>query len=156
MKLLLDRGADVNLIAGKYGSCIQAAAKRDTVSRGSFIAERESVEAMELLLEHGASVTAVGGKCGSALQHAAKSGNLEGVKWLIAHGADPRAEGGQFGTALKAALAKKQYAVISFLEKYLSDTEPGACGVSKGWNKDVLASTDAGAEGECSLQPIPA
>jgi hypothetical protein len=46
-----------------------------------------------------------------------------GEEWLIAHGADLRVKGGQFGTALKAAVAKKQYAVILFLEKYLSENE---------------------------------
>jgi ankyrin repeat protein len=68
----------------------------------------------------------VGGKCGSALHHAAKTGNLEAVEWLIAHGADRRAGGGPFGSVLNAAVAKKQYAVISFLGKYLSDHAPGS------------------------------
>jgi ankyrin repeat protein len=125
LKLLLERGADATIIAGKYGSCIQAAAKKHSQC-STFLTERQSVEAMELLLEHGASVTAMGGSCGSALHHAAKQGNLEAVKWLIAHGADPITEGGQFRSALQVALAEKQYAVISFLGKYLSDLAPGS------------------------------
>jgi hypothetical protein len=67
-----------------------------------------------------------GGKCGSALYHAAKTGNLEAVKWLIAYSADPRAGRGSFESVLNAAVAKKQYAVISFLGKYLSDHAPGS------------------------------
>lgn len=112
--LLLEHGADVNALAGKYGTALQAAAKWDSVSTGSWTAGRESVRTMEVLVAAGADVNAVGGKYGSALQMAAKSGNLEGLKWLLVEG-DVNAKGGKWGSVKAAALGKKQWNVLSYL-----------------------------------------
>lgn len=102
---------------------MQAAAKENAVCSGGFTFERESLWALELLGNYGASVTAVGGRYCTALQMAAKSGNLEAVKWLLRNGADPSVKGGKYGSALKAAVIKKRFAVISYLEQHFPVVE---------------------------------
>lgn len=82
IKLLLAAGADVCAMGGKYGTVLQAAAKRDTVNSG-WTAERESVATMKTLVAAGADVHAREGKYDSVLQMSAKSGNLEAVRWLV-------------------------------------------------------------------------
>ena len=62
MKLLLEKGADVNAQGGKYGNALQAAAF-----------SYEGFRKMKLLLEKGADVNAQGGKHGNALQAAVSS-----------------------------------------------------------------------------------
>jgi len=62
MRLLLDKGADVNAKGEKYGSALQAA---------SYCGHEVM---MRLLLEKGANVNAKGGKYGSALQAASDGG----------------------------------------------------------------------------------
>ncbi|KAJ6264017.1 Ankyrin-1 [Drechslerella dactyloides] len=114
--ILLQHGAKIDAMSPKYGGVIQAAAKRDSVSTGTWLAGEESVRAMQLLHSRGASVTATGGRYGNALQLAAKSDNIEGVKWLLARGAGPAVEG-RWGTALDAAIKKKKWRVVSYLEQ---------------------------------------
>ena len=93
IRLLLDKGADINIQGGKYGSALQA------VSWGG------NVEAIRLLLDKGADINIQVGKYGSALQAASYRGNVEIVRLLLDKGADVYAQGGRFGTALQAALA---------------------------------------------------
>ena len=122
MRLLLEgAGADAAVVAGKYGSAMQAAAKENAVVNGGFASGCASVRAMQLLKEHGAQVTAVGGKYHTALHMAVKSGNFEGFRWLLENGADPHIEGGKFGTILKAATreSKVRYDIISYLEQHI-------------------------------------
>ncbi|KAF3916902.1 Ankyrin-1 [Orbilia brochopaga] len=119
--ILLSHGADINATSQKYGGVIQAAAKRDSESTGEYLAEEASVRAMTLLYDRGASVTAGGGKYGNALHMAAKSGNFEGVKWLISRGASVTAKG-RWGTALDAAVKKKRWRIVSYLEQMYGKT----------------------------------
>ena len=94
MRLLLDRGANVNMQGGEYNNALQAAA-----SRGEH-------EAIQLLLDEGAVVNAQGGPYGNALQAAAYSGIPEAIQLLLDKGADIHAQGGQYGNALQAAAGK--------------------------------------------------
>ncbi|KAF3921088.1 Ankyrin-3 [Arthrobotrys entomopaga] len=114
---LLNHGARTDLMSPKYGGVIQAAAKRDSVSSGDWVAGEASVRAMQLLQSRGAAVNASGGRYGNALQLAAKSGNFEGVKWLLSHGADPHAKG-RWGRAVDAAILKKKWQIVSYLEQH--------------------------------------
>ena len=74
--MLLERGADINVQGGLYGSALQAAVKGG------------NQEIISLLLERGADVNVQGGFYGNALQAAAAGGNPRIVKLLLDYGAD--------------------------------------------------------------------
>ena len=76
VRLLLDRGADINAQGGYYGNALQAAASL----------ENEVI--VRLLLDRGADVNARGGKYDNPLQEAASRGNRFLVRLLFDHGAD--------------------------------------------------------------------
>lgn len=119
VRQLLEAGADPKVVAGKYGSVVQAAAKRDSASSGSWTAGRESMQTMMVLVEAGADVSAKGGRYGCALQMAAKSGNLEGVRWLVEEmgvGIDGEKEG-KWWSVRRAAVLKERWGIVSYLER---------------------------------------
>jgi ankyrin repeat protein len=80
VKLLLDKGADVNAPVnaqgGGYGNALQAASHTG----------HEAV--VKLLLDKGANVNAQGGRYGNALQAASHTGHEAVVKLLLENGAD--------------------------------------------------------------------
>ena len=63
LKLLLEKGADVNAQGGEYGNALQAASYKG------------HSEIVKLLLEKGADVNAQGGEYGNALQAASYKGS---------------------------------------------------------------------------------
>ena len=73
VRLLLEKGANVNAEGGYYGNALQAA------SYGG----HEAV--VRLLLENGANVNAEGGRLGNALQAALTNGNESVVRLLQQH-----------------------------------------------------------------------
>ena len=91
LRLLFEKGAEVDARGGKYGTALQAA------SWGG----REPV--VRLLIENGAEVNAKGGQYGNALQAACVSGHEPVARLLIEKGADVNIEGGQYSNALQAA-----------------------------------------------------
>ncbi|KAH8704430.1 ankyrin repeat-containing domain protein [Phaeosphaeriaceae sp. PMI808] len=91
MKLLLDRGANVNAQGGHYGNALQAAS------------EEGDEELVKLLLDRGANVNAQGGHYGNALQAASYGGHERIMKLLLDSGANVNARGGRYGNALQAA-----------------------------------------------------
>jgi ankyrin repeat protein len=103
VKLLLDKGADVNVKGGAYGNALQAA------SEGG----HEAV--VKLLLENGADVNAQGGEYGNALKAASEGGHEAVVKLLLENGADVNAQGGEYGNALQAASEGGHEAVVKLL-----------------------------------------
>jgi ankyrin repeat protein len=77
-RVLLDRGADVNLDnLYQYGGTALVTAY-----------DRGNLEAMALLLEHGADPDAQHDDCGSISHDAACEGNVEVMELLLRHGAD--------------------------------------------------------------------
>jgi ankyrin repeat protein len=92
VKMLLEKGAEVNLQGGEYGNALQTA---------SFYGRKE-IAAM--LLDQGAEVNAQGGLYGNALQAASRKGYKEIVELLIENGAVVNAQGGFHESALQAAL----------------------------------------------------
>ena len=80
MKLLLEKGAEVNAQGGKYGNALQAASYLD----------HEAI--VKLLLEKGAKVNAQGGEYGNALQAASYLGHEAIVKLLLEKGAEDQGE----------------------------------------------------------------
>ncbi|KAJ7261419.1 ankyrin repeat-containing domain protein [Mycena rebaudengoi] len=76
VRLLLEKGADVNVQGGRYGSALQAASKAGHVEIGC------------ILLENGADVLAVGGKFGTALFAAVAGKHIDMVQLLLDNGAE--------------------------------------------------------------------
>lgn len=76
VKLLLDHGAEVNVLCGEYGYPLQAAAYAGHAN------------VVRILLDHGADVNAQGGRFGSALIAACHEGHLQAAKILLDRGAD--------------------------------------------------------------------
>jgi hypothetical protein len=103
LKLLLDKGADVNAHGGRYGNALQAAS-----SRG-----HEQI--VKLLLDKGADVNALGGSYGNALYAALKRGHEQIVKLLLDKGADVNAHGGSYGNALYAASERGHEQIVKLL-----------------------------------------
>ena len=97
IRLLRNKGADINIQSGYFGSALQAAAWGC------------NVEVIQLLLDKGADVNIQGGMYGNALQAAAWScwKGIEAIRLLLDNGADVHTQGGIYGTALQAALAPK-------------------------------------------------
>ncbi|KAI0903459.1 ankyrin repeat-containing domain protein [Ustulina deusta] len=117
LRLLLERGADVNGQGGEHGNALQAIC---TVSR--VMKDAEIRGKVELLLERGANINAEGGKYGNALQaacyHHDRDDGLAGsvVELLLDRGANINAQGGQWRTALQAACTRPgQFELVKFL-----------------------------------------
>ena len=91
VELLLDRGADVNTVGGRYGTALTAAASVC------------DIKTVKLLLDRGADVNTVGGRYGTALTAAASVCDIKTVELLLDQGADANTVAGEYGTALNAA-----------------------------------------------------
>ncbi|KAH0551800.1 hypothetical protein GP486_006983, partial [Trichoglossum hirsutum] len=103
VKLLLDKGTEVNAQGGEFGNTLQAA------SAGG----HEQI--VKLLLDKGAEVNAQGGVYGSALQAASVGGHEQIVKLLLDKGAEVNAQGGVYGNALQAASAGGHEQIVKLL-----------------------------------------
>ncbi|KAJ5536372.1 hypothetical protein N7513_009558 [Penicillium frequentans] len=142
VRLLLDKGADVNAQGGGYGNALQAASVGDheemvqlLLEKGVDVNEQGGgygnalqaaslgghEEVVQLLLEKGADINAHGGEYSSALQAASVRGHEEVVHLLLEKGADVNAQGGLYGNALQAALLGNQEKVLQML------LDQGAC-----------------------------
>jgi ankyrin repeat protein len=82
VRLMLEKGADVNAQRGDFGNALQTAANKGN----------EGI--LRLLLEKGAHVNAQGGNYGSALQAAAYNGNEGIMRLLMEKGADINSQRG--------------------------------------------------------------
>jgi ankyrin repeat protein len=103
VKLLLEKGADVNAQGGYYGNALQAASVDG------------SKAVVRLLLDEGADVTAQGGVYGNALQAASEQGNLAIVRLILDKGANVNVKGGVYGNALQSAALMGHEAVVRLL-----------------------------------------
>jgi len=103
VRLLLDKGADVDAQRGEYGNALQVAAYRG--DRGI----------VQLLLDKGADVNAQGGHYGSALQAAAYMGQKYIMQLLLDKGADSNANEGHYGNALQVAACKGDRGIVQLL-----------------------------------------
>lgn len=92
VKVLLQHGADVNLIGGPIGTALQAAALGGTL------------DIVQLLLRHGARINHAVGSHGTALSAAASNGQDDVVRHLLGAGADVNTPGGYFGYPLVASV----------------------------------------------------
>ncbi|KAL9609925.1 MAG: hypothetical protein Q9167_005343 [Letrouitia subvulpina] len=103
VRLLLEKGADINAQCGRYGTALQAASASG----------HESI--VRLLLEKGADINAQCGFIGTALQAASASGHESIVRLLLENGADINAQYGLYRTALQAALASGHESIARLL-----------------------------------------
>ncbi|KAK2743974.1 hypothetical protein FQN55_007023 [Onygenales sp. PD_40] len=103
VELLLDTGADVNLLAGAHGTALAAAASTGQTA------------VVRLLLERGADVNLLAGDRGTALEAAACQGSIETVRLLLDKGADVNLIGGDRGTALAAAASHGHTEIVQLL-----------------------------------------
>lgn len=99
VKLLLDRGVDVNMTATTYTK------HRDTALMSAAVTNQ--VEIARLLLDSGARVDAVTSNGWSALHYAATYGNVSMIKLLADHGADINREGARGWRPLTLAITTK-------------------------------------------------
>ncbi len=103
VKMLLDKGADVNAQGGHFGNALQAASYEG------------HDQVVQMLLDKGADVNAQGGHFGNALQAALYGGHDQVVQILLDNGADVNTQGGEYGNALQAALARGHDQVVQML-----------------------------------------
>lgn len=92
VQVLLEYGADANLVGGSMGAALQAAAFGGRL------------EIVQLLLRHGALIDQVVGSHGTALSAAASNGQDRVVRELLNAGADVNTPEGQFGCPLVASV----------------------------------------------------
>ena len=140
VKLLL-ADANINIVGGRYGTAIQAAAaeryqdiveiliqaKADVNIVGGWFgtaiqaaAARGSRDIVEMLIQAKADVNIVGGTYGMAIQAAAAGGNQDIVEMLIQAKADVNIVGGKYGMAIQAAFGYRQSQFIPFFPSNIS------------------------------------
>lgn len=137
VRLLLDRGADVNLKGGKYGFPLQAACsivydiyenghprkrwyRRESDTPGIQLHLIDiATNSVKILLDECPSidVNARGGIFGTALQAAAYSGQTSSIQLLLDHGADVASNAvcGRYRTALNAAVIRAHWDIVKIL-----------------------------------------
>ncbi|KAJ6579737.1 ankyrin repeat-containing domain protein [Mycena vulgaris] len=100
---LLDNGAEINLLGGRYGSPLGSACWAGRIG------------IVRLLLQRGADAKILGGMYGGALSTACVRGHTEIVHLLLQNGADIDAAGGYAGSPLGWASSYGQTAVVRLL-----------------------------------------
>lgn len=105
VRLLLDRGADVNSGDGWDFTPLAAAATNN------------QIEVMKLLITRGAIVNDFGDGGSYSLWRAAVEGKLEAVKFLLAHGANPNTKANGGDKLLGAVEMFNQKAVAAELKR---------------------------------------
>ena len=103
VRMLLDKGADVNAQGGLYSNALQAASYRghDRI--------------VQILLDKGADINAQGGDYGNALKVASSEGHDRIVQILLDKGADVNAQCGLYGSALQVASSKRHDRIVQIL-----------------------------------------
>jgi len=136
VKLLLDRGANINITSRNHRAALLAAAYKGNLDivtllldRGAdanlteegsntaliAAAYRGGLDIVTLLLDRGADVNITGGDYGTALGAAALGGELEIVTLLLDRGADVNLTGGDYGTAVGAATSGGELEIVKLL-----------------------------------------
>jgi ankyrin repeat protein len=140
VKLLLDKGADINVQCGRHNSALQTATfwghdqvVRLLLARGADVNIKGDIDGggclnslqaasyrgheqlVRLLLDYGAEVNAQGGALDNALQEASTAGHIQVVKILLDHNADVNIQGGQHVNALQAACRFNNIEIVRLL-----------------------------------------
>ena len=121
VRMLLEKGADVNAQGGDKGNALQAASANG------------HDQIVQQLLEKGADVNAQDGLYSNALQAASLRGHDQIVQQLLEKGADANAQGRLYGNALQAASANGHDQIVQqLLEKGADVNAQG------GWHGNAL------------------
>jgi ankyrin repeat protein/truncated hemoglobin YjbI len=107
IKLLLQRGADVNALDGDSLTPLVHLSKTRS--------KADPIPVLEALTASGADVNARDQNQGTLLMHFARQGKIEAVRWLLAHGADRKARNQSGKTA--ADMGRKHLAIVRLLSK---------------------------------------
>ncbi|KAF7968339.1 hypothetical protein HWV62_30927 [Athelia sp. TMB] len=108
---LINCGADINALGGRWGTALQAASLENHLA------------ICQLLLARGAEANAMGGRYGTALQAASHENHLAICQLLLARGADANAMGGRYGTALQAASHENHLPICQLLLERGADVD---------------------------------
>jgi ankyrin repeat protein len=133
VRLLLDKGAEINQKGSYHGNALQAA-----ICAPGW----DGLGMIRFLLERGANMH-LRGRHGTALQAAVCIGKSRVVKLLLEHKANPFERGGKFGSPLEAAIELKSVDVLEILLNHrpIHDSEAGilmrALDKAKSWSSDV-------------------
>lgn len=109
VKMLIEKGANVNAQGGICGNALQAASYRGFE------------DVVQILLDNDVDVCALGGKYLHALQAASVAGRESIVQMLLHKGADINVQGGEHGTALQAAAYWGREDVVQVLLEHGAD-----------------------------------
>ena len=145
LKLLHQRGADINLPGGVWGTGLHTAAFKGNVKavewlldngadlhtkrQGRYgdplqhaaIAHNKSFETLRLLTQKGAEIHTKSGTFGQALQAAALRGSKKAVSLLLRKGAKVNETGGRYHNALQAAAAAGNEKIVRILLRHGAD-----------------------------------
>jgi ankyrin repeat protein len=111
LKILIDRGLDLNAIGGDHGTALQTAAYMD------------DTESVKYFIERGADVHIQAGYFGSALRASLNFPNRGPAVLLLNHGADLNTTG-PYGTTLRESLASIPKEKCEIFIKIQNDTNP--------------------------------
>lgn len=109
VRLLLERGADVDALCGWYGSALVAACDED------------QLEIVEILLDSKADINTESDLYGSPLEAAAKAGHWKLVTFLLEKGAEPNSQGDEIDTVLQSAAFQGQEDIVRILLDHRAD-----------------------------------
>lgn len=123
VRMLLDRGADVDFQGGRYWTALQAAVSPDL--HHQMIGAQGMRAIVELLLERGADVKLSGGRYGSVMQAAASTSDEILVKRLLDAGAPIDIIGGLYGSVLQAAVRTDNVKLVQLLLENGADPNVG-------------------------------
>lgn len=126
VKLLIQHGAKIDKVAGRYGTSLQAAAAAG------------NKDVVDVLLHHGASVDTEGGRYWTALQAAARYGHYAVVERLVQAGASVNRYGGRHMGALQAACVYGHEAVAKYLISVGAELRSLGHGWAAGWYRSMM------------------
>ncbi|KAF8214454.1 ankyrin repeat-containing domain protein [Mycena galopus ATCC 62051] len=106
VRLLINKGANVNTPAGQYGTALVSASYRGYENL------------VQLLIDNGADLDAQDGEYGTALMVALWSGRKKIVQLLLENGVDANLQDKKYGSALLAAFDSGDRAIVQLLVKH--------------------------------------